>query len=471
MVRTTQPEKPAESSFADDAVTTLFQLGWLTLRFAAILLWWAILFPTISVPLAVAGYASMPSVLGWIWGICIAPVALALHIAWWMFWPRSFRRFVSGRVWKRWRRWRVYRRPWKALCGLHGLTKTLDQAILVPKIKKLTVGYNHDVLRIRLLTGQTVTDWASRAEALAHAFEAPFVQVVSDAPGWVALVVQHTDNLSTPIHPNAPADPVDLEQLSIGKTDAGAPWIIRVLGRHLLIAGATGAGKGSIVWSILTALAPSVRDGVTALWVIDPKGGMEFGRGARLFSRFSYDTGENTLALLRDAAQALTDRANRLRGVTRQHTPSVAEPLIVIVIDELASLTAYITDRKVKAEVEQLLGLILSQGRAVGVSVIACVQDPSKDVLAFRQLFPVRIGLRLAEASQVTMVLGPGARDRGAHCDAISDQTPGVGYVAEDGVAEPVRVRAFHVTDRDIDKLTTSYQPPTLAADDTTEEE
>jgi S-DNA-T family DNA segregation ATPase FtsK/SpoIIIE len=155
----------------------------------------------------------------------------------------------------------------------------------------------------------------------------------------------------------------------------------------------------------------------------------------------------------------MQERAQRLRGHTRLHKPSVGEPLIVLIVDEIASLTAYIGDRKVRAEAEQLLGLLLSQGRAVGVSVIAAVQDPSKDVLPIRQLFSVRIGMRMTESSQTTMVLGAAARDAGAVCDQISTTTPGVGYVCQDGTAEPVRVRAFHVTDADIDYLTVQFAP------------
>jgi S-DNA-T family DNA segregation ATPase FtsK/SpoIIIE len=150
-------------------------------------------------------------------------------------------------------------------------------------------------------------------------------------------------------------------------------------------------------------------------------------------------------------------RANRLRGHTRLHSPTPEEPLYVVIIDEIATLTAYITDRKTRAEVEQLLGLLLSQGRAVGISVVAAIQDPSKDTLPLRQLFTVRIGLRLTEATQTAMVLGQGARDAGAECDLIADATPGVGYVLVDGTAHPQRVRAFHVTDADITDLTTRF--------------
>ena len=85
----------------------------------------------------------------------------------------------------------------------------------------------------------------------------------------------------------------------------------------------------------------------------------------------------------------------------------------MVIVDEIAALTAYVTDRKTRTEIEHLLGLLLSQGRAVGISVVAAVQDPSKDTLPVRQLFTVRVGLRLTEATQTAMVLGQGARDAG----------------------------------------------------------
>lgn len=86
------------------------------------------------------------------------------------------------------------------------------------------------------------------------------------------------------------------------------------------------------------------------------------------------------------------------------------------------------------------------------------MQDPSKEVLALRQLFPTRIGLRLTETTQVGMVLGQGARERGALCDLIRDRLPGVGYIAEDTTTDLVRVRAFHVTDADIDRLSRDFR-------------
>ncbi len=86
------------------------------------------------------------------------------------------------------------------------------------------------------------------------------------------------------------------------------------------------------------------------------------------------------------------------------------EPLIVIVIDEAASLSSY-ADRDEQNEFRRLTGMMQSKGRAAGVSVIAALQDPSKETMPNRQLFPVRIGLRLDEPTQTAMV--PRARSAG----------------------------------------------------------
>jgi DNA segregation ATPase FtsK/SpoIIIE, S-DNA-T family len=175
-----------------------------------------------------------------------------------------------------------------------------------------------------------------------------------------------------------------------GLPTEGRAWRLPLLGHQILVAGATGSGKGSVLWSTIAGLAPAVRAGSVRLCVIDPKGGMELGRGAPLFAAFAHDHIEAALGLLRALVTVMQERAARLRGRTRLHTPSTAEPLLVVIIDELASLTAYSTDRKVRSEIEQLLGLLLSQGRAVGVTVIAAAQDPAKDTLPVRQLFTVR---------------------------------------------------------------------------------
>jgi S-DNA-T family DNA segregation ATPase FtsK/SpoIIIE len=100
---------------------------------------------------------------------------------------------------------------------------------------------------------------------------------------------------------------------------------------------------------------------------------------------------------------------------------------------------------------------VLSQGRAVGVHVIAAIQDPRKEVLPARGLFPTRIGLRLSEPAEVDMVLGDGMRDRGALCDRIPQTQPGVGYVVLEGDTTPMRVRFPFSDDDEIRDMARTY--------------
>ena len=88
----------------------------------------------------------------------------------------------------------------------------------------------------------------------------------------------------------------DLDGLPVGAARTAAIYRLQLLGTHVLCAGATGAGKGSVLWSIIDQLAPAVRDGMVELWALDPKGGMELAAGAPLFARFVHGTRHATFA-------------------------------------------------------------------------------------------------------------------------------------------------------------------------------
>ncbi|HWU46116.1 MAG TPA: FtsK/SpoIIIE domain-containing protein [Humibacter sp.] len=463
----TDSADPFATNDSDDTLTILIlliaKLAWWWMRLWFTLTKWVVLFPIISLP-TLAALLALDFNRPWA-AVLIASSWLALLLVWRLLDAASFRRWVTGRVAARWRTWRLYKTRWATLCALHGLAPALNGHPVVPRLRKVRIGSTADELRVDLVFGQTLANWSSQSEALAHSFGAQSATVTLIAPGRIKVMLRRFDRLGDPLTLLPAALRPDLEHLTIGVGENGAAWDLRLLGRHLLVAGVTGSGKGSVVWSILGAIGPLLVDGTVQAWVIDPKGGMEFGQGAALFTRFAYDTQTGALELLRDAAATLTRRANLLRGSSRQHIPTPGDPLIVLIIDELASLIAYQTDRKVATEMGQLLALILSQGRAVGVTVIAAVQDPSKDTIAIRQLFPTRIGLRMAEASQVDMVLGAGSRAAGALCDQIPDFLPGVAYMMEDGSATPLRARAFHVTDDDIHHLADRYAPSAPAGE------
>jgi S-DNA-T family DNA segregation ATPase FtsK/SpoIIIE len=380
-------------------------------------------------------------------------------VVWWRAHPASFHPIAGRALLGLWRSAWAYGMRWRTAMMLAGLGGRFEGDEYVPRVVRVRAGRYTDRVTVRMLAGQQPQDWSRRLDALAHAFGARSCQVrtLGRRPGYVQLVVGRADPLAPVVVLPAP-ESVDLATVPVGICEDGTLWTARLRGSHTLIAGATGAGKGSVLWSLIRGLGPAVRRGMVWLWVLDPKGGMELAAGAPLFDRFAHDTAAAMAEVLEDAVEVMQARAGRLRGVTRLHEPTVDEPLIVVLVDELAALTAY-ADRDDRRRIGAALSLLLSQGRAVGVVVVAALQDPRKEVLPFRDLFPTRIALALVEAEQTDLVLGRGARARGADCSRIPLTTPGVGWVWCDGENEPTRVRAAWVSDDDIAAMVAAYAP------------
>ena len=211
-------------------------------------------------------------------------------------------------------------------------------------------------------------------------------------------------------------------------------------------------------------MLPAMLSGLVQVWAADPKL-MELAYGRAIFDRYGRyaATPEAILGMLEDAVAQMQARAAVFAGKRREHTPTIEHPFIVVLVDEVAFLTAYLSDRAIRDRIKAALATLTTQGRAVGFSVIAALQDPRKEVMSIRNLFPDRIAMRLDEPEQVDMVLGDGARDRGATADLISTDPAtgaGVAYVRLATDPDPVRVRAAWVTDTDIQAMVTEYAPP-----------
>jgi len=408
--------------------------------------------------------------------VCVIVAALVLA-GWRAAHQGSFDRWVGYRVRARTRRRWVYRPRWVSTMVVCGLTVKVGDRTAVPRIVRVRSTHSVDTITVRLLLGQVSDDWAREAERLAQTFAALDCRVALDPRrhGRVVLSLMTHDSLTAPVTPLDASDCPDLSALPIAVGEDGRPVTVRLLGTHVLLVGATGAGKSSVIWALLHAAGPSIASGVVRVWVVDPKGGMELAAGQPMFTRFCHgDTTDGTshevayAELLEDAVTVMRNRQARLRGVTRLHTPTVAEPLVLVVVDELAALTSYVTDRDAKRRISAALSLLLSQGRAVGVSVVAAIQDPRKETLPSRDLFPTRVGLRMVDGDQVDMVLGDGARRRGAHCDLIPEVLPGVGYLARDGSAACVRVRFPHLDDPSVAAMAAAYPAPPAHSETTT---
>jgi len=446
----------------DDLLSVLleatFRAIWLAARMFSMLACGLARQPVLAL-VVLAGLAAW-RVDGWPLVAALLVVLGVVLVGWRLAWPGSYQAHAAHRVSWTWRA-PLYRMYWSHVasrCGLVAWSSTPGAdgergSRQVASLKRLRVTpAGLERLLVGVPVGLTADDVAARADAIGEAFGARTTRVVRDRPGrvWVELV--RRDSLAKVVSPPTVQE-TTLGGVPVGLCDDGSAWRMRVSGTHTLIAGATGSGKGSVLWSLLHGLAPGIRAGWVQVWALDPKGGMELGLGRGCFARFEGGDPEAMCALLEEAVRVKDRRARHLAATgQRVHRPSPLDPHLVIVVDELATLTAF-AERAVTRRIDQSLGLLLTQGRAVGISVVSAVQDPGKDVVTWRDLFPTRIALRLDNPIQVDMVLGDGARDMGARADEVSELTPGVGFVRVEGTRAIRRVRASYLTDEDVQRL------------------
>jgi S-DNA-T family DNA segregation ATPase FtsK/SpoIIIE len=408
-------------------------------------------------PVAAASVLVMASIwvsVGWIADAALAAWAVLGLVIWRCYWPGSFTRRVIAPARGKWRAWWCYRRRWEAVMNIADLAPWYRGRILMPVLGKVTATRYTDRVAVRMVSGQCAAEFAKRADNLAHGFGAMICRIRSARPGALVLEFVRRDALAAMIPALPVPHRVDFKALPVGRREDGQPWTVRLHGTHVLVAGATGAGKASLLWGLIRAMFPLMRAGLVRVLAADPKL-MELAYGRIIFDTYGhYAAHPAAIAAMLDAAVAdMQARAAQFAGHQRDHTPTRAHPFTVIVVDEVAFLTAYQPDRKLRERIMNALATLTTQGRAVGYCVVAALQDPRKDVLTIRNLFPDRIAMRLDEPEQVDMVLGDGARDRGATCELISTDPAtgaGVAFVRLEADPDPVRVRAGWVTDTDI---------------------
>jgi S-DNA-T family DNA segregation ATPase FtsK/SpoIIIE len=428
-------------------------------------IWFVIRHPLVDgaagVVLVTWSEAGWPGVAGLVGGVAV----LLLGLRVWR--PSWFTRLVSTPARCRWR-WFVYRRRWQAVMTVAGLAPLYRGRVLLPVLGKVKAGQCADLVSVGLVSGQSPKAFADRAEALAHGFGVRSCRVRTGRPGGLVLELVRRDALAAiiPALPIPQLGEVDLRALPVGRREDGGLLVIRLHGTHLLIAGSTGAGKGSFLWGLVRAMLAAMAAELVRVHACDPKL-MELAFGRPLFERFGkYAADPAAIAELLEADVAdMQERARRFAGRQRDHTPTAEDPFVVVLVDEVAFLTAYQADRKLRERILAALATLTTQGRAVGYCVVAALQDPRKEVLNIRNLFPDKIALRLDEPAQVDLVLGDGAYDRGALCEDISADPAtgaGVGFMRLETDPDPVRVRAAYVSDGDIAEMTAAFLIPEM---------
>lgn len=306
--------------------------AWRATRWAywilTMLIWFCLYVPAVGI--SVAAVLALRIVAGQNPAGVLAIVVTLGMFGWQRWHPETFNRCMTSRIDRFGRRLR-YRWVWDDLMAAVGVSaRDASHRIAVPRLIWVRLGHHVDRLTVQLCPGVTRDDLAERFDALRSEFRALEVRIGTHPHrrGWAQLHVVITDPLT-----EAPADDptakVDLSALPVGRREDGRPWLLGIRDRHLLLCGATGAGKSNLVAATMRALAPAIHAGWVRVIGIDPKGGMEFGMYSELFTTLACESEAEMVATLEDAAAQCTDRTKGLRGKFRRLTPSVQRPFTV----------------------------------------------------------------------------------------------------------------------------------------------
>ncbi len=251
--------------------------------------------------------------------------------------------------------------------------------------------------------GRSEVDWW--AERFAAVCGAHWSECMPAGGGRWRMVIDGTDWRTTPPPLLARLD--DNLAIPLGiYSDGPAVWDLR-RAPHLLVGGATGSGKSSL----LRALLASVPFGWSwRVVVVDPKR-IEFER-----FRFEFEVCglDKLLALCEQLVREVSDRKEQLVKAEVDHwldlRPRVVpvRPVLLVLDEAVDVFSGTGLARQEASAVRDALGVVLRQGRATGLHVVAAFTRPDTDVVAgaLRDQFAGRVGLGQLSPDAHRMLFG-----------------------------------------------------------------
>jgi hypothetical protein len=310
------------------------------------------------------------------------------------------------------------------------LLDTLSQhgvAVDPPTAQAWQDGPGFYVLKVVPRSGVTVDRVVSRIDEIALALRLPNgakIRSLMDR-GSIVFEVPKSPEERYPVHLASiwEACPVSTSTFSIplGVDLSGSPISVEFSSPdspHLLVAGATGAGKSVALEALLLGACRYPQE-LVKLRLIDPKGTelQGFSSDPRVDRPIGMDA-RDAIDLLAEAVQEMEMRyalmrpmgARSLVAYNELVAPKERLAWILIVLDEYADLTA---DPNEKSQIEALLRRLTQKARAAGIHIIVATQRPSADVVSttIRANFPAQLALRVKSATESRIVMDEGGAE------------------------------------------------------------
>lgn len=307
--------------------------------------------------------------------------------------------------------------------------------------------------------GVKINKISALSDDIALAMKSTQVRIVAPLPGRGTVGIEipntkkHIVYLREVLEEEAFTKASSKLTLAIGKDVSGNPVVADLNDMpHLLIAGATGAGKTVCVNSLISSMLFKARPDELKFIMIDPKM-VELAAFAAIPHLLHpiISEAKKAFAALNWAVEEMGRRYQLLAGEGCRNIDSYNKekrdggklPYIIIIVDELADLMI-VARESIETTIQRLAQL----SRAVGIHLILATQRPSVDVITgvIKANFPARISFKVASKVDSRTVLDMMGADKLIGKGDLLFLKP--------GAVKLIRAQGSFIDDEDIETLT-----------------
>ena len=312
------------------------------------------------------------------------------------------------------------------------LEETLRQHGVDAKLIRIVPGPTVTRYEIELAPGVKVNKVTTLTHDIAYALAAADVRILAPIPGKSAIGVEvpnhkrHLVTLGDILTSDVAKSDHDPMLVSLGMDVSGTPRMLRLTELpHLLVAGATGAGKSSMVNALLTSILMRATPDEVRLILVDPKR-VELGQynGAPHLLTRVITNPKKAADALQWAVAEMERRYDLLADAGVRDIDSYREsfdaggldeemfdrfPFIIIVVDELNDLMM-VAGRIVEDSIVR----IAQMARAVGIHLVLATQRPSVNVITgvIKANIPSRLAFSVASQTDSRVIIDQAGADK-----------------------------------------------------------